>query len=79
MRIDPMDDVSSVNDGLLAHGLLSAVCAALNAGALDPHLTEMLRETFRRRMPTVDVADDRVLGVAVEDLAIRFRIRGQGL
>ncbi|HET6918741.1 MAG TPA: hypothetical protein VFI46_04660 [Jiangellaceae bacterium] len=73
-----MDDASSVSDSLLTHGLLSAVGAAVNAGALDPQLTEMLRGHFRRRTPTVDVADDLALGRAIEDLAIRFRVRGQG-
>jgi hypothetical protein len=69
--MNQMPDDSS--DSRLTHGLLSAVASALFAGALDAQLTEMLRETFRTRMPAVDVSDDVALGRAVENLAIRFR------
>jgi hypothetical protein len=41
-------------------------------------LLESFRDIFRARMPAADVSDDLALGRAVEDLAIRFRIRGQG-
>jgi hypothetical protein len=64
------------SDSRLTHGLLSAVAATIFAGALDPQLTEMLRETLRTRMPAVDVSDDVALGRAMEDLAIRFRDQG---
>ena len=69
-----MNDVpDDSSDSRLTHGLLSAVGSALFAGALDAQLTEMLRETFRTRMPAVDISDDVALGRAIEDLAIRFR------
>ena len=86
-----MEDATYGSDSLLTHGLLSAIGAFIFSGVPHPEdreprvesqireqLVENLREIFRARMPAADVSDDVALGRAVEDLAIRFRIRGQG-
>jgi hypothetical protein len=74
-----MNDLwNATSDSRLAHGLLSDVAAAVFSGTLDAQVTEMFRETFRKGMPGVDVSDDLALGRAIEDLALRFRVQGQG-
>ena len=83
-----MTDVKGTSaDDLLVHGLLSCLAAKVYSGipvegdrrapSRDEALIDMLHKVFRRRNPSLDLSDDRALGVAIEDLAIQFRDRAQ--